>query len=261
MSAEAGRFVLPPGYRLLHLPTVTSTSDIARQRIIDNPVQGSSPHLVILADRQTGGRGRDGRQWASPPGNLYATVLLRDTPVRADVPALSLGAAVAMGEAVALHLPNPAVIRYKWPNDLLLDGAKFCGLLLECGVDAAGRGWLAVGSGVNLRSHPAETAWPATHLEAHGFREGIAGLLAAYAARLDYWFDTWRRQGAGPLRDAWMASAAGLDGPMRARLADGQVLEGLFRGLDATGALLLDTASGRRVIHAGDVFPAVQQER
>jgi BirA family biotin operon repressor/biotin-[acetyl-CoA-carboxylase] ligase len=152
-----------------------------------------------------------------------------------------------------------AIVRLKWPNDVLLDGAKLSGVLIESGAAAAGGLWLAVGIGVNLASHPENTERPATHLGAH-LREGVVappGLedaLDQLAGAFARWWSIWEREGFAPVQEAWTAAAGGLGGPAIARLGSEQV-EGLAEGLDADGALRLRLADGSlRRITAGDVF-------
>ncbi|RED53316.1 biotin--[acetyl-CoA-carboxylase] ligase [Aestuariispira insulae] len=241
---------MPAGFTLRAFESVGSTNDVARE-LSSDPSYGN---IVVWADSQCEGRGRSGRVWTSPAGNLYNTVLIRDVGALAQAASLSLVAAVAMGEAVARFLPDSGGLGYKWPNDLLFDRAKFCGILLESG-QALGNNWVMIGSGVNLVRHPEDTPYPATNLKALGADVGAAVLLQAYVERLDHWIGRWRQSGIAAVRDAWLSRAVGLGEKIQARLADGQVLEGMFRDLDAHGVLILDVpGKGTRVISAGDVF-------
>jgi BirA family biotin operon repressor/biotin-[acetyl-CoA-carboxylase] ligase len=200
---------------------------------------GAAEGTWLRADRQTGGKGRQGRAWRSPPGNLYASTLVR---LRVeDPPALTLAlvAAVALHEVVAIHAPQ---VRIKWPNDLLVDGAKLSGILLERQGDA-----VIVGFGVNLAHHPEDLDRPAASL---GARVTPEALLRRLAASFEIWLERWRTQGLAPVRAAWLAAAH----PIGTPLVSGGT-EGTFDGLDETGALRLRLADGAiRVVHAGDVF-------
>lgn len=205
--------------------------------------EGAAEGLWLRAERQTGGKGRQGRVWVSPSGNLYASTLVRLRPGDPPSPTLALLAAVALHEAVALFAPGVAI---KWPNDLVAGGAKLAGILLERQGD-----WVVIGFGVNLAHHPDLPDRPATSVAAlaggapdpAGFAETLAEVFARGLAR-------WRSEGLAPVRAAWLAAAH----PVGTALATSEG-EGLFDGLDESGALRLRLADGTdRVIHAGDVF-------
>ena len=138
----------------------------------------------------------------------------------------------------------------KWPNDLLIDGAKVSGILLERADDS-----VVIGIGVNLAHHPADLDRPTTSLAAHGATPGTADFLDTLAAAFARWLSRWRSEGLAPVRARWLERAHPPGTALSASLPDGSAVEGLFEGLDADGALILRLADGgRRVIHAGDVF-------
>ena len=142
----------------------------------------------------------------------------------------------------------PAMI--KWPNDLLVDGAKLSGVLLERAGDA-----VVVGIGVNLAHHPDGLDRATTSLAAHGIAVTPALFAETLAEGVARWIARWRGEGLVAVRAAWLARAHAPGSALDVRLPDGTAQTGLFDGLDAEGALLLRLASGeRRVIHAGDVF-------
>lgn len=212
-------------------------------------LSGAAEGLWLRAERQTGGRGRQGRAWDSPPGNLYASTLVRLRPSDPPAATLALVAAVALEEAVAVFLPG-ARASLKWPNDLLIDGAKLSGILLERSGDA-----VVIGFGVNLAHHPQALDRPATSLAAHGAAPDPALFAETLAEGFSRWLARWRGEGIAPVRDRWLARAHPSGTALTARLAEGAAIDGLFDGLDSTGALILRLADGgRRVIHAGDVF-------
>jgi BirA family transcriptional regulator, biotin operon repressor / biotin---[acetyl-CoA-carboxylase] ligase len=236
------------GDRLLHFTTIDSTMDEARR-------QAAHPHhgrLWIVADEQTGGRGRQGRHWTSPPGNLYLTLLLpAPCPLR-DQPKLGFVAGVALARAVELLLPTPSSVKLKWPNDLLLNGAKASGLLLE-GLEQ-GRA-VAIGIGVNITAHPDDTPYEATSLGAFAPEITAAILFASLATRLVEELEHFADGSGFPLtRQRWLASAAHLNQHVTVRAGE-KVFSGLFKDIDADGRLLLETPSGLMRIDAGDVFP------
>ncbi len=242
---------LPPFFRLAAFETLVSTNDEARRLAR----AGSSEGTLVTARTQTAGRGRQGRRWASAAGNLHLSLVLRPQVAAAAAAQLGFAAALAIADAVAGFAPQ-ARIALKWPNDVLLDGRKLAGVLLESEGGTSGRvGFVIVGIGVNLAAHPADAEFPATSLAAAtGKAPKPADFLAALAPALLLWYERWRGGGFAPLRQAWLARAAGLGQALRARLP-GETVEGRFAGLDADGALLLDAPSGRRRIAAGDVFP------
>jgi BirA family biotin operon repressor/biotin-[acetyl-CoA-carboxylase] ligase len=205
--------------------------------------EGAPEGTWLRADRQTGGKGRQGRAWHSPPGNLHASTLVRLRPGDPPAPTLALVAAVALQEVVAIYAPGTQI---KWPNDLLFGGAKLAGILLEREGDA-----VIAGFGVNLTQHPEDVERPTTSLAAlAGTAPEPSLLLEILARNFSRWLARWRERGLAPVRAAWLAAAHPLGTALVTREC-----EGLFEGLDETGALRLRLADGPlRVIHAGDVF-------
>ena len=203
----------------------------------------------LVADRQTAGRGRQGRQWLDQPGNFMGSTVVA---LHSDDPPamqLSMVAALALLEAVLQRLPDPARVRLKWPNDVLLDGAKFCGILLERVKDHA-----VIGIGVNLVAAPPIEGRETRALSALGpapQRDAFArDLAAAFAAELA----RWRKEGGDDLRKRWQAAAHPLGTQLVVHDEHGMAVTGRFAGLAQDGALILSLDDGsQRVIHAGDV--------
>jgi BirA family biotin operon repressor/biotin-[acetyl-CoA-carboxylase] ligase len=206
---------------------------------------GAAEGLWLRAERQTGGKGRQGRAWASPPGNLYASTLVRIRPGDPPGASLALASAVALHEAANTFAPG-APIRIKWPNDLVVDGGKLAGILLEREGEA-----VIAGFGVNLAHHPDDTPRPALSFAAlTGSAPEPDVFLEILAEAFARWLGRWRNEGIAPVRAAWLAAAH----PIGSALSTSEG-EGLFDGLDESGALRLRLADGTaRVIHAGDVF-------
>jgi BirA family biotin operon repressor/biotin-[acetyl-CoA-carboxylase] ligase len=244
---------LPGFYRLLRFATLDSTNEEAKRRAKDGAAEG----MLVWALAQTAGRGRRGRLWVSEPGNLYMSILLRPDRPAGAAAQLGFAAALAVGEAALLLLPEGADLAYKWPNDVLVGERKISGILLESQAASEGRlDWLVVGIGVNLVTFPQSAEYPATSLADAGAPDvTIEAMLAAVATRLLYWYERWREAGFAPLRQTWLARARGLGEPIRVRLPSGDT-HGRFAGLDEDGALLLEDGLVRRRIAAGDVFPA-----
>ncbi len=212
---------------------------------------GAREGLWLRADRQTAGRGRQGRAWESPVGNLYASTLVRLRPVDPHAATLALVAAVALDETVRVFAPNlDAALSIKWPNDLLVEGAKLTGILLERAGEA-----VVIGIGVNLAHHPQALDRPTTSMMAQGVEVAPALFLHTLAEIFARWLERWRSEGLAPIRARWIERAHPKGTALSARAADGAVIDGLFEGLDEHGALILRLAGGgRHVMHAGDVF-------
>lgn len=209
--------------------------------------QGAPEGVWLRAGRQTGGRGRMGRAWESPDGNLYCSTLVRLLPGDPPPHLLALVAANAVHALLAPLCAGQA--RIKWPNDILVDGAKIAGILLERVGDA-----VIVGIGVNVTGHPTGLDRPVTSIAAQG-GDGEAGALLERLAQLfAHWLSLWRAQGLEPVRAHWLANAHPTGTPLRIRQPDGSVIEGTFDTLDRDGMLILRLANGdARAIHAGDV--------
>lgn len=211
---------------------------------------GEPEGLWLRADRQTGGKGRQGRAWVSPAGNLYASTLVRLLAADPPAPTLALVAAVALDQ-VASAYAGAGRISIKWPNDLVADGAKLAGILLERSGDA-----VVIGFGVNLAHHPEIPDRPATSLAALGAAPPAPDLfLADLAASFAHWLARWRGEGLAPVRQRWLDRAHAPGAPLSVRTAGAATIEGLFDGLDTDGALRLRLAGGSiEIIRAGDVF-------
>ena len=209
----------------------------------------------ILADSQTAGRGRRGRAWQSPVGNLMTTLYLPISFDAVKAGQLAFVAGLALERTVSALIGERAQASLKWPNDVLVDGKKASGILLESAMRDNKIDWLAIGLGLNLAHHPDDTPYPATSLAA--YMDTPANNLAALeilARAFDEVFRQWRNAGFGPVLQAWRAVAHGLGGPIVATLENEQ-FEGIFKDIDEKGALILQTAAGDTMtIDAGDVF-------
>ena len=245
---------LPEGFRLHRYETIGSTNDEARRLAR----QGAREGTLVWADAQAAGRGRRGRPWLSPPGNLYLSLVLRPDAPASRAPQLGFVTALALGDALHLLAGPSLAFSFKWPNDLLARRAKLAGILLESEM-AAGGGldFVIIGVGVNLASAPRDLEYPATSLADQGF-PGItpASLLSAFAEHFARWAERWRAEGFAPMRAAWLSRAGGIGEAVRVRL-ERLTLEGRFLDLDQDGALVIETGGDRRRIAAGEVFPAL----
>lgn len=253
--AEAG-LTLPPGWHLLHFDSIDSTNAEACRQAEAGTGSGPDDALVVWASSQTTGRGRRGRAWTSPAGNLHFSVLFRPQMPFAQMALASFVAALGVVDGIRELAPRLDP-RCKWPNDVLCGDHKVSGILLEAGEARAGlSAWLVIGIGINVGQVPdaAGLLYPATSLKLLGCGASVPDMLEGVCRHLDHWWREWRERGFGQVRDAWLDRAAGLGGPMTVRL-DRETVVGRFGGLADDGALLLDLDSGgqRRVL-AGDVF-------
>jgi BirA family biotin operon repressor/biotin-[acetyl-CoA-carboxylase] ligase len=226
----------------------TNAEALARART------GERGPLWITAAAQTGGRGRRGKSWVSPPGNLYATLLLTEPSPPALAPQLSFVAGLAVHDAVAACAPQlEPKLRLKWPNDLLLDRRKLSGMLIEA--ESQPRFSLVIGIGVNCVSHPPDTGYGATDLQAHGVNITTQDLLPRLAAAMNARLTQWGA-GAGfaAIRSDWLDRAANLGETIMVRLPEREIT-GIFEGIDADGRLLIATPDRTtETVAAGDVF-------
>jgi BirA family biotin operon repressor/biotin-[acetyl-CoA-carboxylase] ligase len=247
---KTGEGAARAGYRLEHFAELGSTNDEAVSRI----ASGDPGRLWIVADSQSRGRGRLGRVWSSPPGNFFGSLLLIEPCARPIAPQLGFVAGVALADALRGLLGGDRRLTLKWPNDALYDGAKLSGLLLESCGGATGPFGCVIGFGVNCDSHPVDTPYPATSLKAIGADVGRDAVFAALSNALAGWLDLWSRGANFPaIRRAWLDVAGGLDAPARVQ-RNGNVIEGVFRGIDAQGRMLLERADGKvDTIEAGDL--------
>lgn len=234
---------LAGGFRLIEVDETTSTNDLAR----GYAEAGEPAGLVIRAGRQTAGRGRQGRSWLSPEGNLYTSLLLRPRRPMTEVSSLSLVVGLVLCETIGDMLGGRAWPAVKWPNDVLVDGAKVAGILLEGSPDRRGGcEWVVAGVGVNIGWAPgASVGYATTCLATLGLAEMTpAAFLAIFLERLQPHFHLWDRQGFAALRATWLGQAAGIDRQVVVKVGSATV-SGTLVGVDETGALQVATSTGR----------------
>lgn len=244
----------PAGVAKVSLATVDSTNAEAARRAAD-----TSQPTWIVAGEQSGGRGRRGRPWASPRGNFYGTLLLHPTEAPEVVALRSFAAALALRDALVALTGLPQSFALKWPNDVLLNGGKLAGILLE----SLGQGdhvrHLAIGIGVNLISTPdaaqlEQGAVPPVSLLAEtGMRVTPEAFLDVLAPAYARWEEKFVTEGFASLRDAWLSHAARLGEVIRARTGT-ETREGVFDTIDTSGALVLRMPRTTVAIPAAEVF-------
>jgi len=245
---------LPEGCALIHLDEVDGTNAEAMRRVM----AGERGPAWIVADRQTAGRGRSGRQWDSQPGNLFASHVAALACPPAKAGQLSLVAGVAVFDALS-RVGAPEGLRLKWPNDILVGAAKLGGILVESST-RSGEGTVAViGIGLNLDSAPDDLGRSATFLARHGLSLSPREALCFLAQTMKEWIEIWDN-GAGfaRVREDWLLRAGPIGEPLVVNAGTGPVT-GAFAGIDESGALLLADASGNwRSFAFGDVTLAAK---
>jgi len=218
--------------------------------------RGETFPVWLVADIQTAGRGRRGRPWTSELGNLFATLVLPNPAPAANLAQLCFVAGLALRDAVLAAAPQIAPDRLvmKWPNDLLLDGGKLAGILVEGASDSSGKGAAVIGFGVNCLHHPDDLPYRATSLEEAGAPTAPDRLLEALdqamAVRLNQW-----NSGSGfpAIRQDWMRHALGMGDQVSVKVGEREVV-GRFESIDARGAMMLRRRDGvAEIITAGDV--------
>jgi BirA family biotin operon repressor/biotin-[acetyl-CoA-carboxylase] ligase len=252
------------GYRLAGFDTIGSTNSEA----VAAAAAGDTGGIWFAARQQTAGRGRRGRPWASPYGNLAATLLITPDADPARSATLGFVAGVSLNAALSVILPANLVrigidgadgpgrsrIALKWPNDVLADGAKLAGILLEATRLSDGRNAIAIGFGVNVVEAPDGLPYPATSLSALGVTRSAEEVFEALS---DAWVDSFglwdEGRGIADVLARWRKSAAGIGAPV-AVTQDGEVMRGIFENIDDDGRLVVRAEDNRRIaISAGDV--------
>lgn len=252
---KMGHSNLLDDYHLLSYDTIDSTNEEAKRLAFG----GGSHGAVIWAKRQTAGRGRMGREWVSSEGNLYVTVLLQLDSDLETLSQLSFVAAVSMSDTLEAIVPDASQIQCKWPNDILFNGRKLGGILLESfqTPDLSGlqKRWVAVGVGVNIESFPEHVMFPATCLREVGVEIISAKIvLSRFIFNFIHTYEKWQKKGFADIQKSWLKRAFQMGKPIEVVVAD-KMIRGVFESIDAHGQLLMKLADGKRfTMSAGDVF-------
>jgi len=251
---------LPPGWQLVTLPSIDGTNAEMKRRLaasVDN-----AEGLILRAEAQSAGRGRQGRVWESPQGNVYVSFLISVND-KAIAPQVGFVAVVSVIDALVQVARLP--LNCKWPNDVLLDGKKVCGILPELVTDKAGRDWIVLGIGINLRpvSVP-DAAYPVTSLADHGIAVSAEAVVRILSQEMAHRLAQWRNDGFAPICQAWQTAGPTPGATITVRLPEGggTTVKGRFRTLDVDGGLVIEVNGAFRRILAGEVlFPAEPELR
>jgi BirA family biotin operon repressor/biotin-[acetyl-CoA-carboxylase] ligase len=243
---------LRSGWTLEHFDLIPTTQDIALQRALD----GASDRHIILADQQTQARGRGGNIWLAPKGNLYTTLIVRPTCEVQDYGLMSFLTAVAVEQALQHFIERPRAIQLKWPNDVLCEGKKIAGILLEVAnfphAHTPQKPALLIGIGVNIAVAPAETA---TSLQELTHKKiAVNDFMQQFLLCYDHLDHIAMTEGFSGILSLWSDHAKGMGDKISVRLPQ-EKLEGIFESLEASGALKLKLPDGSvRLIHSGEVY-------
>ena len=240
------------GFRHLALGDVGSTNSEALSLAKD----GDNGRLWVTGTTQSAGRARRGRSWVSESGNLYASLLLVDPAGPEHMSTLPLVVSLALHTAVADACPELGDrLKIKWPNDLLLDGKKLSGILIEAQPDGFGRLAVIIGCGVNCKHYPDNPLYPATSLLENDIRLEPLDLFQHLAGAMAQYLRIWAQgHGFAIIRKEWLERCHGLGETIVARFTNDQIT-GTFQDLDEAGLLLLCDNKGRvHKISAADIF-------
>lgn len=247
--------VLPAAYNLIKIDVCESTNDEAK-RLATLGEDETPDGTLIWSLKQTAGRGRRGRQWESVTGNLFFSLVLRPDVPLSRAAELGFAASLALYDALGSTIAPGHQAYCKWPNDILLNGSKVAGLLMEtsgASGDAPAE-WVVLGIGVNIVWAPSETEFPATCLREEGIEDVDAQLmLEAFSRHYLQWLQRWLEDSFDPIRQNWLWRAYGKGENLRARIGTNE-WSGTFVDIDETGALRIETEGGLKTIAAGDVF-------
>lgn len=240
-----------PGYRFRAYASVGSTNALA----MEAAQSGDPGNLWIVGAEQTAGRARRGRGWTSEKGNLYASLLMIDPAPHERIGELPMVAAVALADAVEAACGVLGVVKLKWPNDLLIEGRKISGILLEALTLDEQRRAIVCGFGVNCAHHPDLGLYPAGDLAGFGFRAQPDVVFSHLAKEMARKLEAWSQPGGfADIRADWIRRAVGIGERINVRFADREIA-GVFLGVDTDGRLRLRLDNGEiDRISAGDVF-------
>ena len=239
------------GAAITIVDSATSSSDLVWAAAAQDAPSGTA----FLVREQTAGRGRRGTGWSSARGGMYFSILLRPAISQRLWFGLSFVAALAIRQELARCLADVPVM-LKWPNDVLVGGAKISGILLESGAaSGAHLDWVCVGMGLNLAHYPDDTPYLATSIAAHtGHRPGNLSTLEVLASAFERYYQQWQQFGFSVIVTKWRQQAHNLGREITVRLENSE-LTGVFEDIDETGALLLCAEDGQHhIVSAGDVF-------
>lgn len=227
--------------------SVGSTQDLA----FEKAASGAEEGYVVQAGQQETGRGRQGKRWVSPGGNIYMSLILRPSCSLEDIGQSAFVLACALGSAAESFVTNSdAKVTLKWPNDIYISSLKNAGILLENNIKNGSVDFLVAGLGVNVKEAPEEGASLQHYTDKELKRDEVRDKILE---EVDLYYGIWRDKGFAPIRKSWLKRAHGLDQPITVRTGQKE-MSGIFRGIDDVGALILDKDGTLSHITATEVF-------
>lgn len=246
-------FDLPKNYKILTYDILASTNDEAKKLA----EAGAEHGTIIFSKSQTKGRGRSGREWVSGVGNLFVSIIIRTNKNAEELSQAAFPVALAAREAIGKHISKTKKIELKWPNDILINGKKAGGILLESNIKPAKKtaDWLVVGIGINVKMKPAVNDVETTCLFLEGMKKGAAEeVLQSFINSFHKHFPTWEKNGFKEIRTAWLKAAYGAKKNISVKTSTGKVT-GKFETIDEKGFLVIKSDSGKKLtISTGDIF-------
>jgi BirA family biotin operon repressor/biotin-[acetyl-CoA-carboxylase] ligase len=243
---------IPPLYELVMHDSIDSAASEAKRLALSGADEGT---LVWVKD-QTAGRGRFDHQWFSEPGNLHCAIVLRPDEPMAVAEQINYVTAVSLATAIAGFVTPMTELRYRWPNDVLLNDLKVAGILLDpCAVNNDNVECLVLGINVNVKSHPKDLDDRAANMHADGFSTSTdAELLESFSRHFLSWINRWAEEGFGPIGKAWTQRANGMGQPIKLELAK-ETVNGEFVELDSEGAIVVKLADdAKRRVTVAEFF-------
>lgn len=241
-------------YQLQIMDMVDSSNEEAKRLAL----AGSPDGMVVWTKSQLEGRGRYEREWVSPEGNLYLSILLRPDYDILVGSQLSFIMALAVGDAISCFLAPEKSVQYKWPNDVLIDGKKVAGILLESASKANNQkiDWMIAGIGINVLVSPTKLDQPVTSIaqESSGDTVSVEKVLDRFMHNVALWRTAWEQRGFSNIRKEWLSKAYGL-GKEISVMFRGEKIHGIFKDMDEEGLLVLELPNGEEQrISSGEVF-------
>lgn len=245
---------IPSLYNVIIYDTIGSTN--AEAALLASKGEDIAPDgTLVWSLEQTAGRGRRGRDWQSPTGNLYTSLILRPEVPLKDAAQLGFVASLAVYDALDNIGLAGHQVHCKWPNDVLLNEKKVAGILMESqgGCGDKPPDWIILGMGLNVAWHPNDTEFPATSLRFEGWSNTLDEMIAAYTKSFLSWTNRWLDHGFAPIRKDWIWRCKGMGEQIEVRL-ENEILIGIFEDMEEDGALRLNVDGKTQRITAGDVF-------
>lgn len=226
--------------------TSESTQDIVKEAAI----KGDPAGVVVQSLQQSAGRGRHGKAWHSPPGNLYMSLLLRPDCLADEAGQLAFVSALAVSAALDDYLPGERSKFLKWPNDVMVDGKKISGILIETSLVRGRVDYVVIGIGVNISASPKEAV---SLDEMNGRENSVEGLRDSILESFQRQYKVWQSRGFGAIKNSWSRQAYGMNQEIVVCLPDSEI-KGVFKGMDEKGWLVMEDKSGNeRHIKSGQI--------